>query len=127
MHGNAYFVPTTDGPCYTDFDSDSTPQPGIRLSRATASQINSKCFVRGNSTNGSNQGNIDHLAQFDPSNIDHLAQIDPALAQLKNTYEEGLQKLLTTNTSAPTDPYVPIPWSVLSCSTCLGCFLDIER
>ena len=50
-----------------------------------------------NSTSGSNQGNIDHLAQ-----------IESATAQIKNDSEEALQKLLTTNTSPPTAPYVPI-------------------
>ena len=50
--------------------------------------------MRGNSTNASNQGNADHLAQ------------------IKTDYDGALQKLLTTNTSASTDQYVPIPWSV---------------
>ena len=110
-HGNACFVPT-DGPCYTGFEPGTTPQPGILLSRGTASQIGSKCYIRGNSTNGSNQGNIAQLAQFDPGNIDHLAQIDPALAQLNNNYKSALKRLLTPNTSDPTVSYVPIPWNV---------------
>ena len=56
-HGDACFVPT-DGPYYTGFEPGTTLQPGIRLDRGTASRIESKCYIRGNSTNGSNQGNI---------------------------------------------------------------------
>ena len=104
-HGDACncFVPT-DGPCYIGFGPGTIPQPGIWLDRGTACQVDSKVYrnpmydsMRGNSTNGSNQGNIDHLAQ-----------IDPALAQRKTTYEGALQQLLTANTSAPSAPYVPI-------------------
>ena len=105
-HGNACVVPTctTDGLCYTGFNS--TPPPEIQLPHSIASQINSKCCTLCNSTNGCNQGNIDHPAQLHP-----LARPP---AQLKDTYEGALQKLVTTNTmpSAPADPYAAIPWSV---------------
>ena len=111
-HGNACFVPTTDGPCYTGYDS--TPQPGVRLpSRSQCYDgytINSRPrpagyhstrqpgylatngHTLGNSTNGSNQGDIDYLAR------------------LKTSYEGALEKVLTTNTSAPSAQSVP--WSV---------------
>ena len=56
-HGDACFVPT-DGPCYTGFEPGTIPQPGIRLDRGSAWQVDSKVYIRGNSTNGSNQGNI---------------------------------------------------------------------
>ena len=103
-HDNACFVPTTDGPCHIDFE------PGIRLGRGDASQVDSKVYRNpkydsrcGNSPIGSNQGNTDRLAQ-----------IESSTTQIRNDYEEALQILLTsvTNTSAPTDQYVPIPWSV---------------
>ena len=107
-HGNACFVPTTDGPCYVDFEPGTIIHPGIRLDCGAACQVDSKVYrnpkydsMRGNSTNGSNQGNTDHLAQ-----------IEPATAQIKTDYEEALQKILTINTSSSTDQYVPIPWSV---------------
>ena len=48
--------------------------------------------MRGNSTNASNQSD--------------------QLAQIKTDYEEALKQLLTTDTSASTDQYVPIPWYV---------------
>ena len=70
-------------------------------------KYDSRC---GSSTNGSNQGNTDHLAQS-----------ESATAQIKNDYEEALQKLLTTNTSPPNlsttntsshdAPYVPISFA----------------
>ena len=78
-HGDACVVPT-DGLCYTGFEPGIILQPGIRLGRGTASQIESKVYMRGNSTNGSNQGNIVPSDQFDPGNIEHLAQFDPDLA-----------------------------------------------
>ena len=86
-NGNACFVPTTDGP--TGYDS--TPQPGVRL--PSRSQCYDGCTINslprpptascdstrqpvylatngytlGNSTNGSNQGDIDQLAQLKTS------------------------------------------------------------
>ena len=115
-NGNACFVPTTDGPCYTG--CDSTHQPGVRLpsqsqcydgytvnSRPRPAGYNStrqpgylatNGYTLGNSTNGSNPGDIDHLAQ------------------LKTSYEGALEKLLTTNTSAPSAPSVP--WFVPAAS-----------
>ena len=112
-HGKACFVPT-DGPCYIGFEPGTIIHPGIRLDRGTACQVDLKVYRnpkydsrRGNSTNGSNQGNTDHLAQ-----------IESATAQIKHDYEEALQQLLTTNTSppklsttntsSPDAPYVPI-------------------
>ena len=116
-HGDACFVPT-DGPCYTGFEPGTILQPGIRLDCRTASQIESKCYIRGSSTNGSNQGKIFPSDQFDPCNIDHLDQLDPAVAQLNDNYKRALKKLLppktsaSTNKSASTSQYVPIPWNV---------------
>ena len=86
INGAACFVPT-DGPCYIGFEPGSIPQPGFRFDRGTACRVDSKVYMRGNSTNGANQGNIDHLYWFDHGNIDHLAELDPALAQLNNNYE----------------------------------------
>ena len=97
-HGNACFVPTTDDPCYVDFEPGTIIHPGIRLDRGAACQVDSKVYrnpkydsMRGNSTNGSNQGNTDHLAQ-----------IESATAQIETDYEEALQNLLTTDTSSST-------------------------
>ena len=82
-HGNACFIPTTDGPCQVLVDSKVYRNPKYDS-------------MRGNSANGSNQGNTDHLAQ-----------IESATAQIKTDYETALPKLSTTNTSSPDVPYVP--------------------
>ena len=108
-HGDACFVPT-DGPCYIGFEPGTIPQPGIRLDRGTACQVDSKVYMRGNSTNGSNQGNIVPSDQFDPGNIEHIAKLDPALAQLNGDYKRALKRMvLASNKSDSIDSYVPLP------------------